>query len=116
MGIVNESLIMSHHTSFQHAQQLSGLLMSVAARPTPRRDGGHELARLARMQWHADWRSHELAREVDSLRSELRQQEHRADAAERSAEQLAATLRWRTAQRALAPLDAMRARLRNGRS
>jgi hypothetical protein len=112
MGMVNESLIMSHHSAFGHAQQLSELLISVAGRPTRKLDSGRELARLARMQWHADWRSHELERDVESVRIDLREQERRTMEAEQRAHDLASTLRWRAAQRVLAPIDRVRARAR----
>ena len=115
MGIVNESLIVSHHASFAHARELSDLLMSVAGEPRRKLDSGRELARLARMQWHADWRFHELERDVQAMRVELREQERRTMEAEQRAAALASTLRWRAAQRILAPIDRVRARVRETR-
>jgi hypothetical protein len=83
--------------------------MPVAGASSHRKlDSGRELARLARMQWHADWRSHELEREVQAVRAELREAEQRAAAAERRAADLTSTLRWRVVQRLLRPLDNFR--------
>jgi hypothetical protein len=115
MGLVNESLIVSHHSSFAHARELSELLMSVAGGPSRKLESGRELARLTRMQWHADWRFHELERDVQAVRVQLREQEQRTMEAERRAAELASTLRWRAAQRALAPIDRVRARVREMR-
>jgi hypothetical protein len=113
MGLVNESLVVSHHSSFVHARELSELLTSVAAGARQKLDSGRELARLARMQWHADWRFHELERDVQAMRAQLREQELRTREAEQRAADLASTLRWRVAQRIMAPLDRLRARVRS---
>ena len=119
MGLVNESLIQAGHTAWEHARQLAALFASLADQPAVRLDSGRELARLARMQWHADWRSNELLRELQETRTQLHEQERltaaavaRADATEAAATALARTRRWRAVQRVLAPIDALRARIR----
>ena len=123
MGLVNESLVQANHSAWEHARQLATLLASVAERPTVRLDSGYELARLARMHWHADWRSNELLREAQDLHQRLHAEEvatvaqaERAAEAERRLEAVATSLRWRVVQRLLAPLDAIRARLREIRA
>lgn len=123
MGLVNASLVRSHHTAWEHARELSALLASVAERPSVRLESGRELARLARLHWHADWRSNELLRELQGARLALHEQERIAEAAtaqaataERDASALARTRRWRAVQRLLAPLDTLRTRLRGIRT
>jgi hypothetical protein len=114
MGEVNRSLIYSHHTAFEHARQLAELFKSIAGR-AERLTSGRELARLARLQWHADWRASQLWTELDEEGAALREQERRAADAERRAaeaerryEALVATRRWRVTQRLLRPLDRLR--------
>jgi hypothetical protein len=123
MGVVNESLVQARHTAWEHARQLSTLLASVAERPAARLDSGRELARLARLQWHADWRSNQLLRELQGARAAQLEQEQlaraaseRAADAERDGVALARTRRWRAVQRLLAPLDAVRAQARRVRT
>jgi hypothetical protein len=117
MGDVNRSLVYANHTAFKHARELGQLFKSVAEKPVGRLTSGRELARLARLQWHADWRASELWRELDLQGVALREQERRAADAERRAaiaegrfEELAGTRRWRVAQRLLRPLDRLRRR------
>jgi len=115
MGLVNESLVARNHSAWEHSRELAKLLVSVAARPSVRLDSGRELALLARLQWHADWRSNQLIREVQEVRAQLHEQERVAAAAEDAAA-LVTTRRWRAVQRVLAPLDALRDRLRRMRA
>jgi hypothetical protein len=112
MGVVNESLVRRAHSAWDHARELAEVFASVAKRPRARLDSGRELARITRLQWHADWRSDQLLREVQGLRAALLATE---DQAERTAA-LAETRRWRAVQRLLAPIDALRARLRRVRA
>jgi hypothetical protein len=119
MGLVNESLVQAHHTAWEHARELAAVLASVAERPTVRLDSGRELGRLARLQWHADWRSNQLLRELQDATAALHEQEQVAEAALARAaagEALAQTRRWRAVQRLLRPLDALRERVRRIRA
>lgn len=119
MGEVNYGLVVTNHTAFAHARELARLFKSIATTPPARITSGRELARLVRLQWHADWRAAELARELTSLREELQAQEQRAATAERLAadsgrllDELVRTRRWRMTQRLLRPLDLLRRALR----
>jgi hypothetical protein len=101
MGSVNRDLARLHHSASRHSEELVALF----ERLEPRRSSGsaplRELARMSRVQWHADSRALGFAHEARQLSSRLREAEARAEAADARLRNLQSA-RWYRLLRALA--------------
>ena len=70
MGLANRELAMAHHGARRHAQELVGLLRTLAPEPPPPADTLRETARLMRQRWPLEWEVHALRRRVEELQAQ----------------------------------------------
>jgi hypothetical protein len=119
MGEVNRSLVLQHHSAFEHANALAALLHRLRPATAPEASVAQELARLKRSEYVA------TARALDAVHELRAAHEHIAALSDRIAEletalaaerarlaSVADTRRWRTVQRAARPLDLARRAIR----
>lgn len=109
MGLANRELIGEHHSAFDHANALAGLLGGLAPRHTPADTRG-EIARLVRLQWETQVRSMRFEAELLRMTQRATEAEGRADDAEAALRDLKQERRYRLTQRALLPFDRLRGR------
>ena len=116
MGLANRELVGEHHSAFDHATQLAGLLGRLAPRRTPA-DARSEMARLVRLQWETHVQSTFFQSRLLRTTERAVAAEKRAGDLERLAREAATELdrlkrerRYRVAQALLAPLDRLRRR------
>ncbi len=116
MGLVNRELVVTRHYAIDHANELVGLLDRVAERRTPLSPGS-EMARLVRLQWEERMRVWQAERLLAAQQKATHEAEQRAVDAERRAheaegrlEEIRRSLRYRVAQRLVAPLERLRSR------
>ncbi len=110
MGLVNYNLASAHHSARDHAIALATIFKRDGGYLPPRFDSARELARVARNQWHADWRAQELARDLAAAQARALAAEREAAASRTRLDEVARSRRWRAVQRLLRPLDSLRAR------
>ncbi len=82
MGSVNRDLARLHHSASRHSEELVALFERLEPRPSPGSEPLRELARMSRVQWHADSRALGFAHEARLLSARLREAEARAADAE----------------------------------
>jgi hypothetical protein len=82
MGSVNRDLARLHHSAARHSEELVALFERLEPRASPDSEPLRELARMSRVQWHADSRALGFAHEARLLSSRLREAEARAADAE----------------------------------
>lgn len=120
MGTVNRQLACAHHDAALHAAALVDVVrdrMGGGSGSTPPPGSAEELGRLVRLEWQTWGRYNEALQELARLRAALDEVEDERDRAVRDhadaielVDDFRRTLRYRTAVRIVAPLDALRRR------
>ncbi|MFY9487792.1 MAG: hypothetical protein WAP35_03725 [Solirubrobacterales bacterium] len=126
MGIVNRDLAVSHHQATAHTSEVVKILEQVVAQAPAQvaatHDGLFELSRLARVNWRHEGQAYrlsellndaerakaDLAWRLEQAEAELATQTERGDSAEKTAQELLASARFRLGTKLLAPLDRIR--------
>ena len=115
MGTTNRALAYAHHSISDHVTALLALLGQLDAPSGEPLEAGQELARLVRLEWHAQGRLAAAAEHNRTLRERLEiadreraEAEAALTAATRSLRQLQTTRRYRVITALARPLDAAR--------
>jgi chromosome segregation ATPase len=110
MGWVNRELLVAHHRARRHAEQLVEVLRGIARPVAPRLTGVDEVARLARLLWHAEretvgFRRQSEASAARALTAEQEAEGWRARAADAEAKLTVAESRLNDAENRLGDVE-----------